>query len=177
MIMMWVWRERLAPNKGNKMKIKEAKQLLEDHSITEDNYGGFRTIHCDRGQFIPMSIVTKEVRKRNTYTQMQAVTFFVAKRVVFSTDGTWIISNEETLIRTAKCDEGCRVTTSAMHAVKTHEHETAIANRIASLPSKEQIAELLGVNEWNVSCHSRVQKFTITLSLSQMEALLGKLAK
>ena len=168
------------------MIIKEAKQLLEDHSITLENYGGFRTVYFDRRQYIPTAIVTNEVRTGSSHwnrvtkeyvATTKKVTSFVAKNVRFTNDGTWIISDDETLIPTAKCDASCRVSTSAMHAVQTYERATALANRIASLPSKAQIAESLGLNECNVSCHSQAQRYTITLSFDQMEALLGQVAK
>ena len=165
------------------MKIKEAKQLLEDHSITEENFGGFKLIWRDGISFLPLRITTKQVRSGHTSynfatrqydSNYKAVTAFVSKRVNFSADGTWTINDEELLLETAKCEGGYTINQKSAWMVQDHQRKVAMQNRLGLLPPTEEIADALSLGEANVSYDARAQKYTITLTLAQMETLLGQ---
>jgi len=173
--MMWVWRERLARTKGNEMIIKDAKQLIQSQNLTEPNFADCRTIYDRHYTYIPTAIITKEVRTGYNYKKAKDVTFFVAKKIEFRNNGTWFVCDQECLIPTAKCDSTTStVRDIAMARLQDQERKLAMANRVASLPPTTEIADALGIGNATVSYDSRYQKFTITLSLAQMEALLGQ---
>ena len=175
------------------MNITEARQMLESHSITEDNYAGFRTVHRKRqyarGTYIATAIkVTKS--EGSFSTASKTVNQFVTRKVNFNSDGTYVVSDIEGLMPIAEMYEGQTLGQSAKNFEKLVQRNSDIKDRLNNLFVTEgdfetrcdsrrifnaRVNEALGLTgkhvDWNNS--DTAPEFTITLSLAEVEALLA----
>ena len=176
------------------MNIKEARQMLESHSIYDD-YSGFRTVHrkrkySARATYIATGIKAIKEQVRG-YHNFRTVNHFVIRKVDFNSNGTYVISDVEGLIPIAEVNEGMTVGDLATHVQRNANHTNDIKDRLNKLFTLEgdletrwdsrrifntRVNEALGLSDnlvnWNNS--NTAPEFTVTLTLAEVEALLAK---
>ena len=158
------------------MNIKEARKLLESHSVTKDDYSGFHTVTRKRqgyrAIYIPIDIVTMQEK---TYRTTSTFNHFVVKVVTFAKDGTYTVSDTTNTIPIAEVDEMLTVGGWAEERQRNYARSNAVQERVAQLPSLQEISDTLGLGGASITIHDGTTApfFTVTLTLSQIEALLN----
>jgi len=174
------------------MNITEARQLLENHSITWDNYAGFRTVTRKRqytsGNYIPVGI--KVIKEDTAYGKTRNLNYFVTRKVDMKSDGTWVVSEIEGLMPISEVNESMTVSTLAQYAQRNANHKNDIKGRLDTLFTTEgeyesrcdsrrefntRLNEALGLSNKHISYNNSetAPEFTITLTLAEVEALLA----